>query len=437
MATKYLRSGASGSADGSNMTNAYTTLDAAIAGIAAGDTLLVASDHSENYTADKTFTFPGTITSPNLIQSVDATTLDYEPGALVTATGNFNMTINGFYHNEGVNFSFAIGNTVAKTFQICGAVTGQTQKLKDLTLTIPAFTNSRILTGGPGSDTIFDNVTVANGNANGGVRPTGRFTWKNSTPFTGTAPTNLLDTGASSGVLTMDGCDLTFFNGKQLVANSSTITSTLRLINCELPTSFTVYGTVSPGSRTSIINCSDSTGALRREEHSYSGASTLVTNVYRTGGASDAEASYSNKMVTTAGASRFWPLASLDLAFNVAAADVGVSKTLTAYLLSSTTDGSAGVTLAANEAWIEIDYLADSGSLDSATATSGPTDGRATGTTPATDGVSTWTTTGLTSPVKQTVSKAFTPAKAGMHRARVMLAKATTMTFVDLKMVLS
>lgn len=441
MAIKYLRSSASGSANGTTMANAYTTIGALItAGISAGDTILVASDHSEAQGSQINMTFTTSHSSPNMMISVDPITENFSAGAFISTTGNFDIFVLNNVIMDGVNLSVGVGATTARSIGICRS-SGVAQIIRNSTMTMPNVANSRALVGNNfGGLCTLDNVTFAISAATSYCRMDGRVLWKNSTPYSGTAPTYLLDNSTNGTNLTLDGCDVsTCLSGKTVRQTLASTGAVVRFVNCKFPSSITMFsGLTQRGDLITIVNCSIASGFTMDEVHDYTGSSTLSDTIYRTSGASDGTTSFSNKIAASANASRYWPCFGIWLNFNVTAAMVGVSKTLTAYLLSVDQTGTpTGVTLAATEAWIEIEYLADSTSLDSATTSSGPANSKAAGTAPSADASSTWTSTGLTTPVKQTVAKSFTPLKAGLHRARIALAKASTTTYVDPKMVLS
>ena len=85
-----------------------------------------------------------------------------------------------------------------------------------------------------------------------------------------------------------------------------------------------------------------------------------------------------------------------------------------------------GVTLKDNEAWVEVEYLGTSGLPLGSFASDAAPDVLDSGTNQTTDATSSWTTTGLGSPVKQSLATTFTPQEKGLVRARVCLAKAST-----------
>src|SRR5687768_5568902 len=98
MAHVYVDSNASGAADGSSWTDAYTTLSAAATAEAAGDNFWVAQDHAETQASAMTIAFPGTAASPNTCicvnkaGSVPPVAADLATTATVTTTGANGLT---------------------------------------------------------------------------------------------------------------------------------------------------------------------------------------------------------------------------------------------------------------------------------------------------------------------------------------------------------
>jgi len=71
MASYYIWSGATGSANGTSWANAYTTLTTAFSGKVAGDVFYVAQDHLEATAAAVTLTTAGTSANPSKVICVD------------------------------------------------------------------------------------------------------------------------------------------------------------------------------------------------------------------------------------------------------------------------------------------------------------------------------------------------------------------------------
>jgi hypothetical protein len=121
MATYYVWSGATGLADGSSWTDAYTSLDALFTGkaIAGGDSILIASDHDNgSYAASKLWVFPesGVETASHvyLISTNRISNLP-EVGAIERTNGNFSINITGRINAFGVTFKTGSGTSQATT----------------------------------------------------------------------------------------------------------------------------------------------------------------------------------------------------------------------------------------------------------------------------------------------------------------------------------
>jgi len=103
MASYYVWSGATGSANGTTWANAYTTLTLAYAsGKLAGDVFYVAHDHAESTAGAVTLNVSGaSIANPikvicaNRAGSVPPVSADRRATATVTTTGANNITLNG------------------------------------------------------------------------------------------------------------------------------------------------------------------------------------------------------------------------------------------------------------------------------------------------------------------------------------------------------
>jgi hypothetical protein len=117
MATYYVWSGATGLANGSSWTDAYTSLGNLFTGvaIAGGDSILIASDHDNvSYAASQTWLFPesGVSTSSHvyLVSTNRASGLP-EVGAIEQTGGNFYINIYGRINAYGVTFKTGDGTS--------------------------------------------------------------------------------------------------------------------------------------------------------------------------------------------------------------------------------------------------------------------------------------------------------------------------------------
>lgn len=432
MATRYVAAGGSGASPttfASGLAGAHPTLAAAIAAMAAGDTILIANTTVDNYTATQTFTLLGTISAPAIVGCCDPTTGARSTGAVVQTTGSFAITIAGYFLWDGVDVKCGLSATATAHLQI-GAPTNHL-RFSNMTFYTSPFSGSRFVgVTGAGIKMQFDNVSVSIGTSNALLDFT-YLIWRNSTCFVGaTLPLTITSTAGAQGYMQFEGCDLSNLSGKSIRLSAAALAQQIDFINCKFAASYPIGTLLTAGEKIRLINCSTTAGKILNEYHDAYGDVTLIDSVYRSGGATDEAASYGVKMVSSANASRYYPLESQVLMFNVLAADVGVAKTATIYL-----QADASATLAANEAWGSVNYLGDSASLLTTLVTSGPTNPFANGTAPAADAGSSWT--GGTTPTKYKIALGFTPAKAGMHFARLFLAKASTTVYVDPKVVLT
>ncbi len=108
MANIYVKSGASGAANGTSWTDAYVTLGAAITAAAAGDSIWVSNNHSET-TASPTYSIAGTVGNPTFITCVlDTGSAPFAESARratasVSCSSNGTLTINGYADIYGIH----------------------------------------------------------------------------------------------------------------------------------------------------------------------------------------------------------------------------------------------------------------------------------------------------------------------------------------------
>jgi hypothetical protein len=228
----------------------------------------------------------------------------------------------------------------------------------------------------------------------------------------------------------LQGVDLSAFgSGKSITDVSTTCGAVLSLIDCKLGASvtFTTGTHAGPGGPiVRAVNCDSADTNYRYYYEDYTGKITQESTIVRTGGASDGTTPISRKMVSSANAKAKIPLASDPIEFWNEV--TGSSITVTIPVITD------NVTLTDIEAWVDVEYLGTSGTpfgLYTSDRISDPIYGSPANQT--TDSVSSWTTTGLTTPVKQSLSIAFTPQEKGLVRARVMLGKASTTMYYDPK----
>lgn len=134
----YVDSNATGANDGTSFADAFTSIYS-VTGAAAGDRILVASDHSQSTGTNLILTPPAFTPDPQalvLIISVNSTTEAYEPGATLTYTNNmrfhravvwvgftFNYSTNdGIFPDSSMNFpAFFVDCIINKSSTGAGA----------------------------------------------------------------------------------------------------------------------------------------------------------------------------------------------------------------------------------------------------------------------------------------------------------------------------
>lgn len=434
MAVYYIYSGASGSANGSSWTNAYTTIAGALTSKAAGDIFYVANDHSESTASAVTWTFPGTSASPNQLicvnrsGSVPPVSADLAATGVATTTGTSNLTISGVVYIQGMVLNIGTGAGAALL-----AVSGIWAYLKNCQINKPS-TGVAAHTFGTTSaegEYVLDNTSFSWGaTMTSGIADSrsSKLTWKNTaTPFNGVAganlPTTLINYTLPSPIKLIN-LDLSSLgSGKTLFTVTAPITA--QIINCKLGSSVTIAtsDTKFGGADIRVINSDSSNTITRAERYAPEGIETTELTIIKSGGASNGTTGFSRKMASSSLASYYSPLASMPI---VVWNDItGSSKNVAVNIVND------GTTLTNADVWIEVDYNSDASFPDGLTAFDGVADILAAGSNQTSDSTSTWTTTGLTTPIKQTLDVSFTPQQKGWFYIRVMLAKASKTIYVD------
>lgn len=445
MSIKYVKSGASGAADGSSWTDAYTTLKAAMEAAAAGDTIYVSHQHAETQASALTITSPGTAAAPQLVYCVnDGAT---PPTALattatVTTTGTSAMTLLGFAYFYGITFNCGTGSASAMHLGLGGNAAAFGLKFEACALKlINAASTSRIGVGGTSvAATIVSgiceliNTVVSFGHTSQLLAiSVGRLIWKDTaSAIAGTTPTTLLSVPqGSSGFAEISGVDLSALgSGKNIIAGSGAAPVRIYLRNCKLGASVTVKsGTIASqgGNEIFLENCNSGAVNYHMEHYKYQGSIVEETTIVKSSGASDGVTPISWKMISLSSGPNFhMPLASPPISiWNDA---VGSSKTVTLEIVHDSLTN-----LKDDEVWLQIEYLSSSSVPTGTLATDRKADVFATAADQTTSSV-TWTTTGLTNPNKQKLEVSFTPQMKGLIRARVMLAKANYTIYADPKL---
>jgi hypothetical protein len=433
MASYYVWSGATGAANGTSWTNAYTTLTLAYSGKTAGDVFYVAHDHAETTATAITLTSTGTVANPNKIicasrsGSVPPVSADRRASATVSTTGASNININGFAHYDGIIFKAGSATSIAHII-IPSTGTGITMRFDNCSLQLNGTaTSSRIYPGNAG--TIggalieLNNTTLSFSAVLQAVENTACVRWRNTpSALLGTIPTNLflMVTAARGAFLECIGVDLSAAgSGKNIVGALSTATAnSFRFVDCKLDAAVTKSTVPASAGSTEVdfIRCGAS-GIYPVQRHRISGLLTEETTIVRSTGASDSITPISWKVVTTANCTYSQPFECPPIATWNGTAGSPVTATIECI-------GAAVATT--SEVWVEVEYINDATAPQGAFISDGTADLLTTAVNQTTSSAS-WG--GSTAPFKLEVT--FTPQQAGFVYARVKVGKASSTFYID------
>lgn len=427
MATRYVYNGATGAANGTSWTDAYTSGAAADTAAGSGDIIAFAHDHEEVLSAATAYSWGAGQSNPILVLSCqrDAPSLTLMAGACIRTTGANNLTPNntGSTYFWGMQFRAGDGANAA----------------------------SLILNASSGNEVIYDNCILELGGANAANTMDVRHarywdTWFGfahaSQGFAQASAAQcefrgggLLAQGSPALQITelwkslapaaiMDGFDFSQMGPAFDIANVTGSSSSLVLRGCKLPAGWTGQlnqALAGVRSRWEMHDTDDGDTQTRSEFYSYYGSVTSTESVYRDGGPVPPGASGMSWAMV--GSGNTYPLGTLnspDLQrWNKS---VGGPVTVTVHIARN----SAAANLTDKQVWIEVAYKGASGyTLMTVDRSSRAADAiTASGTDHAADSGATWT--GLTSPTKQKIEATFTPEEEGFVIVSVRLAAATT-----------
>jgi hypothetical protein len=387
MSNWYVRSGAAGTANGFNWTNAYTTVNTALnaTNTAVGDTLWVSDDHAELFT-----TTALTISSPNANRTaptyvvcanhtsgnqppLPATDLTFtanitsQDTTLVLANGNISWS--GIHFNAGLGNSSANGTislTTPTAMRFDGCSFNQSGNAGTINLPI-------LLGGGITSDTslTFNNcnflftqvnhgfalngaaVTMLGCNAQSNATPINSFLFANGT------------IGSGGSRVRIRSSDLSKVNAVYIANTANTVTaSDIRFDECNMPVSTNLIdGNTSPIFPIQVSGCG---GQYDQSYVDYFGTTVSSNTTYRLGGAIDNQGYPKSIQVI--------PNASPSIGFPFTAGNPMTRwNTDTADVLTATVYGMwANNTPPTNAMiWLEVEYFANATSDVTSLSTSG------------------------------------------------------------------
>lgn len=426
MANYYVDSSATGAANGTSWTDAWTSIGSA-SGLAGGDVVFVDHSHSETGSAIAV-NFGGTLVSPVLIYSVDKdnsnalSTMLTGGGKISTGTAGSALDISfsgGYYYMYGLNLESEDNITPGfrATHDTCNMVfrdqmsvaLGDYMEFRNCTF-------DNLDSGGPQFN------SFGRGSVSKFIGCTFNATNGNSNPlFTSTLQGDF--------VLFQD-CDLSNFSPVVFaIGDANTYgwegTQTI-LSRCKLKTGGVV--STDKDDMGSLLVDSCTTGTISapvlgvQEWTTKFGTQTSETGVYRTDGATDGETPHSWKLVSTARTTEgVWGFETTKIVRWVEAG----SQTLTVYL-------AGGATMNDDDFWVEVSSPNETASPNQTAQGNFQSTRMAPLATPAaltTDSASTWSGTGVGT--KQKIDITINPTEPGPVTVRCFLAKPSTTVYVD------
>jgi hypothetical protein len=351
---------------------------------------------------------------------------------------NSNLTINGTFLMYGLTMTVGSGANNATITLVSTVAAMQFFKLCKFRIAGTA-TSTRIsvgsASGAVGSAVRWRDCDARFGNASQGFLIAASFTWEGgSIEAGGTAITTMLNMGATfrTGTVTISGVDLSNLSSTANLIGSTFSGCEARVIlrDCKLPASWSgalfASSPSTAGVRAEMYNCDNADTNYRLWVEDYAGSIKHETTIVRTGGASDGTTGLSWKMATSANAE--FPVVRLESPEIVIWNDTaGSTITVTVEIVHDSQGAGTGSAFRDDEIWLEVMAITNSSFPLGQWADNG-NDYFA---TPAdqTSSSATWTTTGLSSPVKQKLSKTIAPEKGFLH-VRVVMAKASKTCYV-------
>jgi hypothetical protein len=447
VASYYVWSGATGSANGTSWANAYTTLTLAFSGKAAGDVFYVAHDHAESTAGAVTLTATGsTLSIPNKVicvnraGSVPPVSADRRATATVTASGPNNITVTGYIHYDGIIFVAGTGTTSSGSL-ILGTAANHWMRFDNcsLRLGITAGGGGTILVGGSSGSlgaiyVELNNTTMSFGAGAGlnTVQVVTIFKWRNTpSALLGVMPNTLFSVLAShGGLVECIGVDLSAMGAGKTIAPAGASTSqavTYRFIDCKLDAAVTKSDVPTQYGTCECDFIRSGAAGVNYAVYRSRGQGTLTeeTTIVRTGGASNGTTTIAWKIVTTGNCAYSMPFECPPVAIWVDTVGTPVTATVEGIW-------GGGAVPNDDDIWVEVEYLGDASSPQGSFVNDGKADLLAAAAGQASSS-ETWG--GSTTKFKLNVT--FTPQLKGWLYCRVKVGKASTTVYIDPLVVLT
>ena len=429
---------------GTSWTTAKTSVAAAIALAAAGDTILV--DHAHSFTANAAITWTppaGGLAIISVTPSGSTGQSGFTAGAteaVGAANAAFTLAgasgaafyINGMTVTGGTNNNSACVINFLVTASVNGYIDANT-----CTFSLPtAASGGTVNLGNNGTFGRLVGCTFTVGGSRTGAIISmgtggGPFDIINPTFSTGgaTKPTSMFTTTATAGgsVIFRD-ADLTGYavsGGAYFAIGAANCSTQILVKNCKLSATPALTSGTWPGGSVSLTlrNVDSGNTDYVFEFINTYGTLTADTTVSKSGGSSFNSEALSWKIVTTASCSEFKP-------FQTPLLQVWDSSTAAETPALSVAQASGATNLNDRNAWFTLDAATSATTTQYtyySTRNAQPFQGTAADY--AADTGATWS--GLTTPNKQLISKSVTPARAGRLQGRLFLGVASATVYLD------
>jgi hypothetical protein len=312
--------GSTGNTSGTGVVTSWATAWTSLAyatatnGVAAGDTIFVADNHSE-VAFTGTYANPGTPSNPCHIICADHTvttpvTSSYKTGGVVGSATAVSIAPTGSFDCYGLTFSAGAGTSAGANIAVPSG-TSQWQSYEACVFFLNNTAASTVIFGGAANSGQFLNCSVKFGAITQYITASGVL-WEDSIGLASgsSIPAGGLFAVASKNTL-IRGVDFSAMGATKLFANAQSSRPVVILDHCKLGTGLvlTAASQADPGFEIYLVNCDSGTGYYRNEKWTYAGNQVTSTGVYRSGGASDGTTPLSWLINTTAysfWASPFW-----------------------------------------------------------------------------------------------------------------------------------
>ena len=438
MASYYVWSGATGSANGTSWANAYTTLTAAFTGHAAGDTYYVAHDHAETPAAGTNIALAslGTVTAPtkivcvNRAGSVPPVSADRRATATVTTTTFGGITFTGFSHYDGIIFN--CGTAVNAVTIVLANAAGVSLRFDNCSLRlVNTAAGAKIQMLASGTYVELNNTTMSFGNTNQCVQISAVMKWRNTpSALLGTIPTQLFQVlSTDGGEVECLGVDFSAAgSGKTLCSAVGTSNAVkFNFVDCKLDAAVTKSAVplAHGASEVDFIRSGSAGVNYTIFRHRLTGTLDHETTIVRTGGASDGTTAIAWKVITTA---------NCNYSLSFECPPIAIWNDTVGSAVTATVEGIWGGGAVPNDddIWIDVEYLGDASSPQGSFVNDGKADLL---TAAAGQASSSATWGGSTTAFKLAVT--FTAQQKGWVYARVKCAKASSTFYIDPMVTLS